>query len=220
MNVKRFTARTSREALRLVREALGVDAVVLSTKPGGAGVEVLAMAPDGLRPRSRRARQHDAAAACAAQARRRDAARSGASRTRDQRRAGRAASSMSTLSFQDYVRNRMLKRRQATLAARRCRRAAVPAPARPRASTCASPTPTACLGERSASPAELLPPPRPPHRAARRAAAAEPSVAPSSAWRRPAPGAGAACARRRCRRDVRGLRCRLVDAAAAHATPT
>ena len=33
MNVKRFTARNSREALRLVREALGDDAIVLSTKP-------------------------------------------------------------------------------------------------------------------------------------------------------------------------------------------
>ena len=33
MNVKRFTARTSRDALSLVRQALGDDAVVLSTKP-------------------------------------------------------------------------------------------------------------------------------------------------------------------------------------------
>ena len=33
MNVKRFTARTSRDALALVRQALGDDAVVLSTKP-------------------------------------------------------------------------------------------------------------------------------------------------------------------------------------------
>src|SRR5665213_3696626 len=49
MNVRRFSARTSREALRQVREELGVDAVVLSTKPGGAGVEVLAMAPEGMR---------------------------------------------------------------------------------------------------------------------------------------------------------------------------
>ena len=40
MNVKRFTARNSREALRLVREALGDDAVVLSTKPSAGGVEV------------------------------------------------------------------------------------------------------------------------------------------------------------------------------------
>jgi len=48
MNVKRFTARTAREALAQVREALGDDAVVLSTKPSADGVEVLAMAPDGL----------------------------------------------------------------------------------------------------------------------------------------------------------------------------
>ena len=48
-HVKRFTARNSREALELVREAFGDDAVVLSTKPcAEAGVEVLAMAPDGV----------------------------------------------------------------------------------------------------------------------------------------------------------------------------
>ena len=33
MNVKRFTARTSREALKLVKMAFGSDAVVLSTRP-------------------------------------------------------------------------------------------------------------------------------------------------------------------------------------------
>ena len=44
MNVKRFTARTSRDALTLVRQAFGDDAVVLSTKPCAEGVEVLAMA--------------------------------------------------------------------------------------------------------------------------------------------------------------------------------
>ena len=48
MNVKRFTARTSRDALGLVRQSLGDDAVVLSTKPCAEGVEVLAMAPDSL----------------------------------------------------------------------------------------------------------------------------------------------------------------------------
>ena len=48
MNVKRFTARTAREALVQVRETLGEDAVVLSTKPSGEGVEVLAMLPEGL----------------------------------------------------------------------------------------------------------------------------------------------------------------------------
>ena len=49
MNVKRFTARTSRDALVLVRQALGEDAVVLSTKPSIDGIEVLAMAPEGMR---------------------------------------------------------------------------------------------------------------------------------------------------------------------------
>ena len=44
MNVKRFSARTSRDALNLVRQAFGDDAVVLSTRPCADGVEVLAMA--------------------------------------------------------------------------------------------------------------------------------------------------------------------------------
>ena len=48
MNVKRFTARTSREALAKVRHALGEDAVVLSTRPSPQGVEVLALAPEGM----------------------------------------------------------------------------------------------------------------------------------------------------------------------------
>ena len=48
MNVKRFTAKTAREALALVRQALGDDAVVLQTRPSPEGVEVLALAPDGM----------------------------------------------------------------------------------------------------------------------------------------------------------------------------
>ena len=40
MNMKRFSARTSREALHLVRRAFGADAVVLSTRPCDGGVEV------------------------------------------------------------------------------------------------------------------------------------------------------------------------------------
>ena len=48
MNVKRFTARTSRDALQLVRQAFGEDAVVLSTRPCAEGVEVLAMGPEGM----------------------------------------------------------------------------------------------------------------------------------------------------------------------------
>ena len=103
MNVKRFTARTPREALALVRQAFGADAVVLSTRPSPEGVEVLAMAPESLSlieqvrstapvnvnppPTPVTAVQDDV-----------------------------EQLSMSTLSFQDYVRERMLKRRQAEIA--------------------------------------------------------------------------------------------------------
>ncbi|MBV8125085.1 MAG: flagellar biosynthesis protein FlhF, partial [Paucibacter sp.] len=48
MNVRRFTARTAGEALKLVKQAFGDDAVVLSNKRIADGVEVLAMAPDGM----------------------------------------------------------------------------------------------------------------------------------------------------------------------------
>jgi len=46
MNVKKFTAPTSREALRKVREALGPDAVILSNRPTDGEVEILALAND------------------------------------------------------------------------------------------------------------------------------------------------------------------------------
>ena len=110
MNVQRFTARTARDALRLVREALGEDAVVLSTKPSAGGVEVLAMpsaqlgqierfsaASDAARPPREEAPRTEPLAASSVE---QDAARL----------------EMSTLSFQDYVRKRMLKRRQAAIA--------------------------------------------------------------------------------------------------------
>ena len=48
MNLKRFTGRTPRDALALVRQAFGDGAVVMSTKPCAEGVEVLAMAPESV----------------------------------------------------------------------------------------------------------------------------------------------------------------------------
>ncbi|MDI4633780.1 flagellar biosynthesis protein FlhF [Pelomonas sp. V22] len=128
MNVKRFTARTSREALALVRQAFGDEAVVLSNKPCAAGVEVLAMAPEGMA-------QIEKAAASAPRAEPRSPSRVQArpadlaparSSLRGRTEPSFAASAaevgedvqtlaMSTLSFQDYVRERMLKRRQAEL---------------------------------------------------------------------------------------------------------
>ena len=48
MNVKKFTAPTSREALRKVRDALGPDAVILSNRPVDGAVEILALANDDV----------------------------------------------------------------------------------------------------------------------------------------------------------------------------
>jgi len=48
MNVKKFTAPTSREAWRQVREALGPDAVILSNRTINGTVEILALAPEDM----------------------------------------------------------------------------------------------------------------------------------------------------------------------------
>ncbi|MBC7502941.1 MAG: flagellar biosynthesis protein FlhF [Herminiimonas sp.] len=48
MNVKKFSASTTREALRMVREALGADAVILSNRNVSGMVEILALAGDDM----------------------------------------------------------------------------------------------------------------------------------------------------------------------------
>ncbi len=48
MNVKRIVAKTSREAMRQLRDALGPDAVILSNRAVEGGVEVLAMPADDI----------------------------------------------------------------------------------------------------------------------------------------------------------------------------
>jgi len=120
MNVKRFTARTSRDALTLVRQALGDDAVVLSTKPCPDGVEVLAMAPESIEHIERIAApapapMNNKSAARAAAAAPQKAAAKPATQAEVQKDVEQLA--MSTLSFQDYVRERMLKRREAAMKA-------------------------------------------------------------------------------------------------------
>jgi flagellar biosynthesis protein FlhF len=128
MNVKRFTARTSRDALTLVRQAFGEDAVVLSTKPCPEGVEVLAMAPESVQQIERLSASSIAARTAAAQsqpAAPRQPAKAAAPQKMppaapqqtlsDDVQDDVARLSMSTLSFQDYVRERMLKRRQAAM---------------------------------------------------------------------------------------------------------
>ncbi len=149
MNMKRFTARTSREALAMVREAFGNDAIVMSNKPCPEGVEVLAMAPDGLQQIERmgasatpvrapaRPAPVAAPAAAPAPASRRFAERVEPSMDEPAPEPQRPAQGvaedveqlqMSTLSFQDYVRERMLRRRRAEMQAEAAAPVAPPAP--------------------------------------------------------------------------------------------
>lgn len=48
MNVKKFTAATTREALRMVREELGDEAVILSNRKVSGGIEIMAMTDEAL----------------------------------------------------------------------------------------------------------------------------------------------------------------------------
>ena len=124
MNVKRFFGRNSREAMQKVRQAFGDNAVVLSTKPSSSGIEIVAMPAESIDAIER------FESGPAAQADERfeddlheaepmpdsfDAAPTDAS-AQVQEDVGTLA--MSTLSFQDYVRERMLKKRQAEMKSR------------------------------------------------------------------------------------------------------
>jgi flagellar biosynthesis protein FlhF len=171
MNVKRFTARTSRDALALVRQAFGDDAVVVSTRPCPEGVEVLAMAPESVQ-QLERISSSSASPALDRAAPARPAAPAVAPSRPANRAAARTSSaaptllaadagvdedverlSMSTLSFQDYVRERMLKRRDAELQAQ-APRATKPGPA-------VQPTPVAqAVMARSAAGPRREPPPK------------------------------------------------------------
>jgi flagellar biosynthesis protein FlhF len=109
MNIQRFTAPTSREALAKARLAFGDGTLILSNRPTALGVEVVATAEDVLtaldKPESLTSR---------AQAQT-PPRRASASRTPDSVEDDVAQLSMSTLSFQDYVRERMLRRRHEAL---------------------------------------------------------------------------------------------------------
>ncbi len=67
MNVKRYFAKTAREALRMLKDDLGPDAVVLANRAANGGVEILAL-PAGEVASLQRARSQAQAAAAAAPA--------------------------------------------------------------------------------------------------------------------------------------------------------
>ncbi len=109
MNIQRFTAPTSREALAKARMAFGDGTLILSNRPTENGVEVVATAEDTLAaldqmpgnaiPKTGGATRITKAAMPEVVTKVEDDA---------------AQLSMSTLSFQDYVRERMLRKRHET----------------------------------------------------------------------------------------------------------
>lgn len=48
MSIKRFFAKTTREALNMVRDALGPDGVILSNRATDGGIEILALGPEDI----------------------------------------------------------------------------------------------------------------------------------------------------------------------------
>ncbi len=111
MNIQRFTAPTSREALAKARMAFGDGTLILSNRPTENGVEVVATAEDtlatlDLMPSSPIAKAGDTTATRSAK----PAPQEVATKVEDDA----AQLAMSTLSFQDYVRERMLRKRHET----------------------------------------------------------------------------------------------------------
>ncbi|WP_219213152.1 flagellar biosynthesis protein FlhF [Variovorax boronicumulans] len=103
MNIQRFHAPTAREALALARAAFGDATLILSNRQVPTGVEVMAATEEALAPLETAAEAPAAEAAATPEAAPAPVAEDGVQADVEQL-------AMSTLSFQDYVRERMLRR--------------------------------------------------------------------------------------------------------------
>jgi len=112
MNIQRFTAPTAREAMAKARHAFGDSAVILSSRATDEGFEVMAAAEESLASMS--ASVPPAASERMQPIRTRAAAQLPAP-MHDSVESDTEQLSMSTLSFQEYVRERMLRKRRAEL---------------------------------------------------------------------------------------------------------
>ena len=121
MNIQRFTAPTSREAMAKARNAFGDSAVILSTRSTTEGFEVMAAAEESLAPLGSHAgpapiTTRAAAAPTGFAARAKATATANATQAQPESVEGDTeALAMSTLSFQEYVRERMLRKRRESL---------------------------------------------------------------------------------------------------------
>lgn len=190
MNAQRFVAPNSREAMAQARAAFGEQAVILSTRSTPDGFEVVATSEEALAaqasPRLQPAAETRLPESRAARPARAPLQQRAAAQlppvSPDSSVAQDAETlAMSTLSFQEYVRERMLRKRQAALEGR-LEAAEPPARAPRREAPAAAPQPplaprgaevTLSFGATAAPAAAKAAPSRP-------AAAATPSAAPAA----------------------------------------
>jgi flagellar biosynthesis protein FlhF len=110
MNIQRFTAPTSREALAKARLVFGEGTLILFNRPSENGVEVVATAEDSLASLDTADALSAAKASKVPRITHPASYQDVASKVEDDA----AQLAMSTLSFQDYVRERMARKRQET----------------------------------------------------------------------------------------------------------
>ncbi len=168
MNIQRFHAPTAREALAKARMAFGDGTLILSNRPTPNGVEVVATAEETLSALDEPAQTNTPA--------RSSTARPASSEAMEERPARNPVHqdteqlAMSTLSFQDYVRERMLRRRHDALS-----ESQAPEPARQARPSEAQPAPRALATPvQRHNPLKQAPTAAPP-RARREAAAVAPA---------------------------------------------
>ena len=146
MNIQRFTGATSREALAKARMAFGDGTLILSNRPTPLGVEVMATTEDTLSSMGQRERAIEPPVLRTPVRSAAGSAQPGLGESQHQVEEDATQLAMSTLSFQDYVRERMLRKRQTESPARadETERVARPAPAA-RQSVAPTPVPAPML---------------------------------------------------------------------------
>jgi flagellar biosynthesis protein FlhF len=113
MNIQRFSAPTSREALAKARLAFGEGTLILSNRQTDTGIEVVATAEDSVVGLGRSDKFNHRTAI---QIPKFQTTTEASTESQSQVEEDADRLSMSTLSFQDYVRERMLRRRSETIA--------------------------------------------------------------------------------------------------------
>ena len=114
MNIQRFTAPTAREALAKARMTFGDGTLILSNRPTSAGIEVVATGEDALKALDRNEGSPQDKRQLGARSKNPTFAQAQVD-PNSQVMDDTTQLAMSTLSFQDYVRERMLRRRHEAL---------------------------------------------------------------------------------------------------------